>query len=289
MGIKFTRNDNILYYKLEDVIAGIKREQNGEKVFFFDSNFSQLHFFNYFVETLEEDEKYEDANIISKHIENLFSLQPKNFVGCVDYCLQLVECDPEIEKIFRVTTPQVICAFLYTNFYGLVYDEFFFFYQKNKLLTKLKEELKTDHLQQIIYEIILQVSYRLKQKVGQPTQFEFDNFELLKKDLENFEHIPKDLTAAIDWLVETTQKNGTILEKITFDGSESCDILTCTIFGHVNHILLTSWYLYHEKSPLKIWFETNRKITDPFYMIYYIIRNFVNFILLKYSVDAPSI
>lgn len=288
MMIKFSRNDNILYYKLEDVIAGIISEEKGEKVFFFDSNFSQLHFFNYFAENLEEEEDYVNLKIVKGHISNLFKNLPEDFNTCVDYCVSLVEYDEEIEKIFSATTPQVICAFLYTNFYGLIYDEFFFFYEDNPLTKTLKSHFKTTNLQQVVYEIILQVSYKLKSKIGQ-RDFEVESFELEETDQNNIQFVPKDLTGAIDWLVESIQKNGTILDKMNFDGTESVDILTCTIYGHTNHILLYSWYLYHEKSPLRIWFEKNRKITDPFYMIYYLIRNFVNFILLKYSVDASTV
>lgn len=285
MKIIFNKNSNILYYKVADVLEGIKQETEENKVFFFDSNFSQLHFFNYFLESLEEEERYEESKIIKNHVDKLFSNLPKDLTSCVDYCINLVEYDDEIEKIFSVTTPQVICAFLFTNFYVLIYDEFYFFYQKNILLKELKEKLKTENIQQIIYEIILQVSYKLKQQVGQK-QFEFDATELNEKDLQNLQNAPKDLTSAIDWLIESVEKNGTILEKINFDGTESVDILTCTIYGQTNHILLYSWYLYHKDSPLKVWFETNRKINEPFYMVYYLVRNFVNFLLLKYSTNV---
>lgn len=280
MTIKFTINDNISDYTVEQVIQGIILESKGEDVFSFDTNYNMLHFFNYFLEILEADSSYKLAALIQKYIEAQLDFLPKSFNETVDKCFELVEYDEEVKLIFSNTTKEWICAFLYSNFSELILDEFFFFYEKSKLTKILFKELKTLDVNQVIFEIIMAVSTKIKDEVGS-VPFEDAVFKFKKKDLKNMENNPKNLTEAIDWLVETTETN--IKQSLVFTGKESIDILSSSVHNELGYFLFYQWYLHHKNSPMRIWFRENKQMDDPYYIAYYIIRNFVNYLVLKNS------
>lgn len=285
MKIHFNIDDNISSYSLKNVIQGIKLENEGEQVFNFDSNFSLAHFFNYFIEESEKTEDFESSLLLHNYFDSIIKNLPPDVESCVNHCYDLLDYDEEIEKIFSSTNSKVICAFLYTNFYSLIYDELCLFYIKSALYKNLVKTFETEDPKQLIYEIILKVADKLKEKIGN-SEFVYDNHELLPQDLSNFEYIPNNSDEAINWLVEAIEKHGLKIKNIDFDGTESVDILTCFIYAQVNHIILYNWYLYHEKSPLRIWLETNKNIKDPYSMVYYLVKNFTNYITLKFSMNA---
>jgi hypothetical protein len=280
MTIKFTNNDNISDYDVNEVIEGVILESKGKQVFTFDTNYNMLHFFNYFLEILEEKESYNSAALIQTYLENYIKNLPKNFNEVSKKCLELVEYDEEVKLIFSNTTKEWICAFLYSNFSELIMDEFFFFYQKSQLTKNLSKELGTSDINQMIFEIIQNVSAKIKQIVGN-IPFKDADFKFKKKDLKNIENSPKNLDEAIDWLITTAEEN--IKHQLVFTGKESIDVLSSSIHNELSYILFYQWYLHHKNSPLRIWFRENKDMNDPYYITYYIIRNFVNYLILKNS------
>lgn len=284
--IKFNKNSNILDYTVEDIIKNIKQEQKaGKKSFLFDSNFSAVHFFNYFIENLEQVEDEKNLNLISNYLSNLINASPRTFNEAVDRTYSLLELDKSIKQIFVQTTPQVICAFLYINLSKLIYDEFFFFYDKCSTLSNICKELTISDVEQVLYEIVLATSYKIKRELKESEeQIEIELPSLTVEDLNNLKDCPKDLKESIDWLLNAVESKNNKFKNLTVT-EQTVDVLTCSLFSETYHILFYGWYLHYDKSPLRKWFEKNRKITDPYYITYYIIRNFVNFLMLKKSTE----
>jgi len=284
--IKFNKNSNIFDYDILEVVECIKKEnRTGKRAFIFDSNFSAVHFFNYFIESLEqEEEKKYECELIRSYLLSRIKGSPASFNDAVDEAFSLLELDDNIKQIFAQTTPQVICAFLYNNLAKLIFDEFFFFYDKSPTLSNIVKELKIDNVEQILYEITLAVSYKIKRSLKDILILP-ETIEITTQDLENFVKCPQDLKECIDWLINAVETKSTKFKMLPLEENSSTDVLTCGLFGEVNHILYFGWYLHYDKSPLRKWFKKERKITDPYYISYYIIRNFVNFLLLKKSIE----
>lgn len=284
--IKFNKNSNILDYTIDDVVKNIKQEQkSGKKCFLFDSNFSAVHFFNYFIENLEQTEEEKSINLISSYLSDLINESPKTFNEAVSKAYSLLELDKSIKEIFNQTTPQVICAFLYNNFSKLIFDEFYFFYDKCPTLSNICKELNINNVEQILYEIVLATSYHIKRELKQNgEQFEMELPPLTVEDLNNLKDCPKDLRESIDSLLNAVESKYSKIKNLTIT-EQTVDVLTCGLFSETYHILFYGWYLYYDKSPLRKWFERERKMTDPYYITYYIIRNFVNFLMLKKSTE----
>ncbi len=282
--IKFNRNTNIMTYDVDVVLENIKKEnKSGKTHFVFDTNYSMVHFFNYFIESLEHDEsRIEDLSLVTNFLQSKVANSPKDFNEAVEKAFLLLDLDHEVKQIFAKTTPQVICAFLYTNFSKLVFDEFYFFYDKCSTLTNITKDLKIVDVEQILYEIILAVSYRIRSSLKDVVVIP-QTFEMTTQDFENMVKSPENLKECIDWLLNSIESKNSNFENITLSDSTSTDVLTCRLFGEVYHILYFVWYLHYDKSPLRKFFEKERAITDSYYIVYYIIRNFVNFLLLKKS------
>lgn len=236
-----------------------------------------MNFFNYFIEISEEEESFEQAKILKDYIDSCLKTLPKNFKEIVEFSHSLVDLDDSILKIFSSTTPQVICAYLHTSFSPLIFDEFYFFYEKCPLLATIKKEKQNLDVAEIIYEIVLAVSYLIKKKIPE-SSYEFEEIVLSTQDKKNLKSCPKNLTEAIDQLMVTLEN-----KQFLFESIESVDVFTCYLFADVNFFLFYKWCLHLKESPLRKWFETERAIYDPYYMVYYIIRNLVHFLKLKHS------
>ncbi len=84
--IKFNRNTNIMTYDVDVVLENIKKEnKSGKTHFVFDTNYSMVHFFNYFIESLEHDEsRIEDLSLVTNFLQSKVANSPKDFNEAVD-------------------------------------------------------------------------------------------------------------------------------------------------------------------------------------------------------------
>lgn len=280
--IKYNSDSLIYKYKLEDVIKGIKYEmKHGKPAFEFDYNFNMIHFFNYFLEEAEKEEKYTEASIIKEYLDLILENIPTDLKGVVDFFIdeEIITFDKETEAYFASTKPIVIASLLLPASIGLIEDEFLFHYDKSPLLDNLRKELQLKHIPDICFHILHEVAKKIKEQVGD-APYPDDLSPFTEEEKEYLKECPNNFTEAVDNLVKLMDASE---YKSQLSDDDSVEVLTSFIMQSVSHVLINSWFLYKKESPLRVWFREEKNIDDPYYITYYVVRTFVNYMIAKNS------
>lgn len=280
--IKYNSDSLIYNYKLEDVIKGIKYEiKRGKPAFEFDYNFNMIQFFSYFLEEAEREEKYAEAEIIKNYMDMILASLPTDLKGVVDFFMEneIITFDDETKAYFASTQPVVIASLLLPSSINLIEDEFLFHYDKSPLLGNLRKELQIKEISDICFHILQEVSKKIKEQIGD-APYPNDETPLTEEEKKMMEESPKTFTEAVDSLVKMMEQSE---YKNYLSDDDSVDVLSSFVMQSISHVLLTTWFLYKEEAPLRVWFRKEKNIDDPFYITYYVIRTFVNYLIAKNS------
>lgn len=295
--MKFTINkdSSIIKYKLSDVVKAAKKDTVENPQFDFDSNYTLMMFFSYFIDLAEKENDEQSINILKSYILNQVSKLPVEYEKIVDKCLDLLEYDKDLEQMFKSSSVEVITAFFYHPFSSFIYDELFLFYDKAPITEVLKEKFKTDNFSQITYELNLDVSKKIKEKLGEEkyksviTDEEIKEYEeALKEQKKSKSELvinrnPNDLNEAVEVLIDMFDNNDS-LKQVDINLEESTEVFTSMLFFHIYDVLLFSFKLYDPKTKLVKYFKKEKNIEDPYTMIFIMLKTFVNYVKLKKSI-----
>jgi hypothetical protein len=246
-------------------------------------------FFNYFIDLAESGNKKEDVKLLKDFIQAQLDALPSTYEGVLEKCLDLLEYDEDLEKMFKSSSVEVITSFFYHPFSSFIYDELFLFYDKSPVIKVLKDKFKTDNFSQLTYELNLDLSKDIKNKIGH-SKYEniltdeeialYEKNKLSEKKIKDL--LPKDINEAVDVLVEMFEDNEN--HKVDITSEETTEVYTSMLFFHLYDYMFFSFKLYSEEAPLVKYFKEKKNIDDPYQMIYEIIKTFVIYVKLKKSI-----
>jgi hypothetical protein len=289
MKFSINKDSNIIKYNLSEVIKAVKKDTYENPQFEFDSNYTMIMFFNYFIDLAESGNKKEDVKLLKDFIQAQLDALPSTYEGVLEKCLDLLEYDEDLEKMFKSSSVEVITSFFYHPFSSFIYDELFLFYDKSPVIKVLKDKFKTDNFSQLTYELNLDLSKDIKNKIGH-SKYEniltdeeialYEKNKLSEKKIKDL--LPKDINEAVDVLVEMFEDNEN--HKVDITSEETTEVYTSMLFFHLYDYMFFSFKLYSEEAPLVKYFKEKKNIDDPYQMIYEIIKTFVIYVKLKKSI-----
>lgn len=289
MKFSINKDSNIIKYNLSEIIKAVKKDTYENPQFEFDSNYTMIMFFNYFIDLAESGNKKEDVKLLKDFIQAQLDALPSTYEGVLEKCLDLLEYDEDLEKMFKSSSVEVITSFFYHPFSSFIYDELFLFYDKSPVIKVLKDKFKTDNFSQLTYELNLDLSKDIKNKIGH-SKYEniltdeeialYEKNKLSEKKIKDL--LPKDINEAVDVLVEMFEDNEN--HKVDITSEETTEVYTSMLFFHLYDYMFFSFKLYSEEAPLVKYFKEKKNIDDPYQMIYEIIKTFVIYVKLKKSI-----
>lgn len=289
MKFSINKDSNIIKYNLSEIIKAVKKDTYENPQFDFDSNYTMIMFFNYFIDLAESGNKKEDVKLLKDFIQAQLDALPSTYEGVLEKCLDLLEYDEDLEKMFKSSSVEVITSFFYHPFSSFIYDELFLFYDKSPVIKVLKDKFKTDNFSQLTYELNLDLSKDIKNKIGH-SKYEniltdeeialYEKNKLSEKKIKDL--LPKDINEAVDVLVEMFEDNEN--HKVDITSEETTEVYTSMLFFHLYDYMFFSFKLYSEEAPLVKYFKEKKNIDDPYQMIYEIIKTFVIYVKLKKSI-----
>jgi hypothetical protein len=289
MKFSINKDSNIIKYNLSEIIKAVKKDTYENPQFDFDSNYTMIMFFNYFIDLAESGNKKEDVKLLKDFIQTQLDALPSTYEGVLEKCLDLLEYDEDLEKMFKSSSVEVITSFFYHPFSSFIYDELFLFYDKSPVIKVLKDKFKTDNFSQLTYELNLDLSKDIKNKIGH-SKYEniltdeeialYEKNKLSEKKIKDL--LPKDINEAVDVLVEMFEDNEN--HKVDITSEETTEVYTSMLFFHLYDYMFFSFKLYSEEAPLVKYFKEKKNIDDPYQMIYEIIKTFVIYVKLKKSI-----
>lgn len=264
------------------VVESLKKY--GNKAAVFDSNYSKVMFYSYFMNEFYKEKNNKDYQIVANFLKSEISKSPNALKKCINIIYDKIsEIDCYTVQIFKETTIEVIVGLLFNNLNKIIYDEFYLFSLESPTLSIIDNK-KISTVQSLIYEIIYGVAGKLKVK-----EYDCDStknygidYEYTEEDEIYMKTSPKNLTEAVDYLLG---EGGDFYQDINFDENEKLPVYVATIFNNFYHILYFKWYLEREDSPLRVFFKEHRNMTDPHYITYYIIENFITALMIKKSIN----
>jgi hypothetical protein len=290
MKFNINKDSNIIKYNLSEVIKAVKKDTYENPQFEFDSNYTMIMFFNYFIDLAESADKKQDVKLLKDFIQEQVDALPSTYEGVLEKCLDLLEYDEDLEKMFKSSSVEVITSFFYHPFSSFIYDELFLFYDKSPVIKALKDKFKTDNFSQLTYELNLDLSKHIKNKIGHAkyenilTDEEIALYEKNKLSENKIKDLlPKDINEAVGFLVEMFEENES-LNKVEINSEETTEVYTSMLFFHLYDYMFFSFKLYSEDAPLVKYFKEKKNIDDPYQMIYNTIKTFVNYVKLKKSI-----
>lgn len=279
--IDYNKSKNISEFDKHHIIKLLK--EHGDKAATFDSNYSKILFYSYFMREFYAEKDYENSKFLANYITGVINTAPATLKDCVNSAFQLLTIDCYHIKMFKETRKEVIVSFLFQKFKQILYDEFYLFQQESPTL-KVAHQMNITNIHWFLYKITEKVAEKIKKrKYNNCDEVEEEAIIYVDEDFEIMAKSPSNLTEAIDHLLSEVESE--IFNLLKFNKDEPFELYVASAFYNIYAVFYYKWYLEYDQSPLRKWFRENKKMEDSHYICYYIIETFIITLMLKKSLQ----
>lgn len=278
--IDYDKTKNISEFDKHHIIKLLK--EHGDKAATFDSNYSKILFYSYFMREFYAEKDYDNSKFLATYITSTINTAPSTLKECVNAAFQLLTIDCYHIKMFKETKKEVIISFLFQKFKQIMYDEFYLFQQESPTL-KVAQQMNISNIHWFLYKITEKVAEKIKKKKYNCEEAEEDPIIYSDEDFELMANSPSNLIDAVDHLL--TEVETEIFNSIKFNKNEPFELYVASTFYNIYAVFYYKWYLEYDQSPLRKWFRENKNMEDSHYICYYIIEVFITTLMLKKSIN----